>query len=214
MYKYLLFDLDGTLTESGEGIMNSAEYAFRSMGKEVPDRTVLRSFVGPPLKENFPRFGLNEAETAEAIRFFRSYFADRGWLENRPYDGVSDMCRQLADRGYRLIVATSKLEAQAVRIMEYFGLADMFTDIVGGDEQSARSAKADVIEYILNKHGIDRSEAVMIGDRFYDVNGAKACGLDAIGVTYGYGSAEELLEAGAVRVFDTVEELGRYLLDA
>lgn len=215
MYRYLIFDLDGTLTESGEGIMNSAEYAFKAMGRQVPDRTELRRFVGPPLKESFPRYGMDEAETEEAIRQFRVYFADRGWLENKPYEGIIELCGQLKESGYKLIVATSKIEFQAVRIMDHFGLKPYFLDVIGSDDASGRFSKADVVRFALNKYGIapDSGDAVMIGDRCYDVEGARECGLDTIGVSYGYGTRRELEDAGAKVVADSVEELGRYLQD-
>ena len=217
--KYLLFDLDGTLTESGEGIMNSAEYAFRAMGREVPDRAQLRSFVGPPLAESFPRFGIDKSETDEAIRQFRVYFTDKGWKEDKPYPGIEKLCRELYEKGYKLIVATSKLEAMAVRIIEYFGLKEYFLDVIGSIDKE-RASKADVINYAIKKYSIEintdawntltEDGAIMIGDRCYDVEGAGECGLKCVGVTYGYGTRAELTEAGAIAVVDTVEELGEF----
>lgn len=215
MVKFILFDLDGTLTESGEGIMNSAEYAFRALGREVPDRAELRTFVGPPLKESFPRYGLSDEETVEAIRQFRVYFAERGWKENRLYEGVDELCGKLCDRGCALIVATSKIEVQAIRIIEYFGLKEYFTDVVGSVDKD-RSSKAEVISYILEKYKIDKDmiaagEVVMVGDRCYDVSGAAAFGIPTIGVSYGYGTREELMEAGAAAVADTVYSLAELI---
>lgn len=200
--------------------MNSAEYAFRALEREVPSREELRRFVGPPLRESFPRYGLDSDETEEAIRQFRIYFADRGWLENRPYPGIVELCGKLKSRGYVLIVATSKIEVQAVRIMKHFGLEPYFTDIIGSDDESGRHSKSDVVRYAMEKYGITgksgsaedlKSEAVMIGDRSYDVIGAGECGLGTIGVSYGYGTVEELKNAGALAVADSVEELGRIL---
>lgn len=210
MYRYLLFDLDGTLTESGEGIMNAAAYAFKAMGRAVPDEDRLRAFVGPSLKESFSLYDMNEKQIDEAIRQFRVYFADRGWCENRPYPGIPELCEKLCGRGYTMMVATSKLESQAVRIVKHFGLEPFFEATVGSDDIT-RSGKADVVRYVLNKYDISPSEAVMIGDRFYDVKGAAACGLKTIGVAYGYGTRQELLDAGALTVADTVNELGRIL---
>lgn len=207
--KYILFDLDGTLTESGEGIMNSAEYAFRAMGREVPDRSELRTFVGPPLSESFPRYGFTKEETVEAIRQFRVYFKDRGWKENKPYEGIVPLCAKLAHNGYYLIVATSKIENMAQQIIDYFGMGDSFFDVVGSID-GERSTKAEVIAYTLKKHGISPEDAVMVGDRCFDVEGAAACGIATVGVTYGYGTRAELEEAGAVCVVGSVEELGDY----
>ncbi len=214
MYEYLFFDLDGTLTESGEGITNAAVYAFEKMGITVPDKEELLSFVGPPLSESFPRYGIGPEKVDEAIRIFREYYNDRGWCENKPYPGIKEMCARLSGCSYKLIVATSKRESQAVRIMDHFGLAPYFTDVIGNVEELGRKGKAQVIRYLLDKHGIgDASRVVMIGDRHYDVEGAAECGISTIGVTYGYGTREELSTAGAVAVFDTVEELCKYLTD-
>ena len=214
MYKYLFFDLDGTLTESGEGITNAAVYAFEKMGRTVPPKEKLLSFVGPPLSESFPRFGVEPEKVDEAIRIFREYYNERGWCENKPYPGIKEMCAELAECGYKLIVATSKRESQAVRIMDHFGLAPYFTDVIGNVEELGRKGKSQVIRYLLEKHEItDTSEVVMIGDRHYDVEGAAECGIRTIGVTYGYGTYEELKEAGAIAVLDTVEELREFLTD-
>ncbi len=210
---YLFFDLDGTLTESGEGITNAAKYAFEQMGTDIPPIEKLYSFVGPPLSESFPRFGVAPDKVDEAVRIFRVYYDKQGWCENVPYPGINDLCRRLRDYGYKLIVATSKRHTQAVRIIEHFGLAPCFTDVIGNDESVGRKTKSQVIEYLMNKHGItDPKNIMMIGDRCYDVEGAAKHGIETVGVTYGYGTREELESAGAAAVVDTVKELGEYLM--
>ncbi len=213
MYPYLFFDLDGTLTESGEGITNAARYAFEQMGMPVPAHEELFSFVGPPLSESFPKFGVAPEKVDEAVRIFREYYDKQGWCENVPYPGIADLCRRLQAYGYKLIVATSKRHTQAVRIMEHFGLAPYFTDVIGNDEESGRKTKSQVIEYLLKKHGItDPKDVVMIGDRCYDAEGAAKHGIETIGVSYGYGTRRELEDAGTVAVVDSVAELGSYLM--
>ena len=213
-YKYLFFDLDGTLTESGEGIVNGAIYSLEKMGMDIPPRQELYCFVGPPLSESVRRCGVTEPDKVdEAVRHFREYYDRQGWCENALYPGIDGLCRRLRDYGYKLIVATSKRHSQAVRIMEHFGLAPYFIDVVGNDEPSGRAGKSQVIEYLLTKHGItDPAEVVMIGDRHYDVDGAAKHGIKTIGVSYGYGTREELETAGAIAVADSVEELGDLLM--
>ncbi|MBO4584437.1 MAG: HAD hydrolase-like protein [Clostridia bacterium] len=194
-YRYVLFDLDGTLTESAPGITNAAAYALKAFGVDAKP-SELEFFVGPPLLGSFMRCGLTEAQAREAIDVYRDYYVARGMFENTPYDGVEDMLRRLREAGAELIVATSKPEPFSVQILERFGLAGYFSVIAGSTLDETRTEKPDVIEYALASAGVtDRSAAIMVGDRSYDVDGAKATGLDAMGVLYGYGSAEEFKEA-------------------
>ena len=194
-YEYALFDLDGTLTESAPGITNAAAYALKSFGVEAKP-SELEFFVGPPLHGSFMRCGLSDAQAREAIGIYREYYVDRGMFESLPYDGVAEALRRLKDAGVTLIVATSKPEPFAVRILEHFGLAEFFALIAGSTLDETRTSKRDVIEYALASAAVaDRAAAVMIGDRSYDIEGAKQTGLASMGVLYGYGSAEELAEA-------------------
>ncbi len=211
MYKYLLFDLDGTLTESGPGIMNAAEYALKYYGIDGEGRDKLKKFIGPPLKDSFMRFyGFDEYKALEAIVKFREYYNTKGWCENSPYPGVPEMLAGLKESGYVLIVATSKIERQAVRICEHFGLDIYLDDIVGSDD-TTRTKKDEVIRYVFEKHGIDDlSEVIMIGDREHDILGAKATGIKSMGVLYGYGNYEELEKAGADVIVERVEDIENY----
>ena len=211
MYKYLLFDLDGTLTESGPGIMNAAAYSLEYYGitRESADR--LKRFIGPPLKDSFMRFyGFGEEKALEAIVKFREYYNTKGWCENSPYPGVPEMLKDLKECGYTLIVATSKIEKQAVRICGHFGL-DIYLDDIVGSADGARSKKDEVIRYVLEKNRIsDLTEAIMIGDRKHDILGAKEAGIRSMGVLYGYGDSEELEKAGADVIVERVEDVTRY----
>ncbi|MCR5325004.1 MAG: HAD hydrolase-like protein [Lachnospiraceae bacterium] len=211
MYKYLLFDLDGTLTESGPGIMNAARFALEHYGISGWSDESLGRFIGPPLKDSFMRFcGFDEEKAVEAIVWFRKYYNTQGWCENSPYPGVPEMLRELKDCGYKLIVATSKIEGQAVRICDHFGLDSYLDDIVGSDDGN-RSKKDDVIRFVLEKNGVeDLSQAIMIGDREHDIFGAKAVGLKSMGVLYGYGDREELEAAGADIIVERVGDITRY----
>ena len=211
MYRYLLFDLDGTLTESGPGIINSARYALDHYG--IPQETdeTLRKFIGPPLKDSFMGYyGFSEEKAIEAISVFREYYNSKGWCENSPYPGIPQMLARLKENGYCLIVATSKIEKQAVRICEHFELDRYIDDIVGSDD-AVRTKKDEVIRYVLDKNNIvDKSGVIMIGDRKHDILGAKAVGLRSMGVLYGYGDRAELEEAGADIIAERVEDITRF----
>ena len=214
MYPYILFDLDGTLTDPGLGITNSIMYALKKFGIEETDRTSLYRFIGPPLRESFQRFyGFTEEQSEQATAYYREYFSDRGLYENAVYDGVETMLKTLQEQGRTLILATSKPEVFAVEILRYFKLEQYFTLIAGATMDASRNEKADVIAYALQTAGVrDLREAVMVGDREHDILGAKKNGLSAIGVLYGYGSAEELRRAGAIALAENSEALGRLLL--
>lgn len=210
--KYLLFDLDGTLTDSTEGILNCLIYAIERMGFEVPEDTNI--FLGPPIRQSFAEFlGMNGEQVDEAVRIFRERYSDTGLFENRVYDGIPGMLERLKSGGKRLMVATSKPQVYAVRIFEKFGLAQYF-EIVGGAElDGSRDYKDEVIEYVLAKAGItDRSTVLMIGDRRQDVLGAHKTDIECMGILWGYGSVEELTQAGADYIARTPQEAADMLL--
>lgn len=211
---YLLFDLDGTLTDSGEGIINSVIYALEAYGIHEEDRDALRSFVGPPLVESLTtRYGFTPEKADEAVEKYREYFTDKGMFENRVYEGIPQMLERLQAAGKTLLVATSKPTVYSVEILEHFGLAKYFTDIQGSCLDGTRMSKAEVVRFCLEVNGItDTSRAVMVGDRKYDVCGARQNGLDTVGVLYGYGKRQELLDAGAWKIAETVADLEELLL--
>lgn len=213
MYQTIFFDLDGTLTESAPGITRSVAYALKKWGIEVEDLRTLEPFVGPPLAESFARyFGFTPEQCNDGIRYYREYYVNKGLFENSVYPGIGDMLRELKNAGKRLIVATSKPEEMAVRILEHFQLADCFERIAGASMDEKRVEKADVLRYVIEDLGqVDLTKAVMVGDRENDVRGARENGLPCIGVLYGYGSREELTEAGTAKIADTVEELKKML---
>lgn len=212
-YDVILFDLDGTLTDSSPGIINSIIYALKKYDITVENRAELRKFLGPPLHESFREFyGFDEEKSMEAVRFYREYFSTKGLLENEVYDGIHSLLKNLCDKGKRLIVATSKPQEFTNRIMEHFGLCEYFELIAGSNMDGTRSKKAEVIEYALQKCQItDKSKVVMVGDRMHDIFGANAVGIDSIGVEYGYGDYDELHNAGATYIVKTVDELEKLL---
>lgn len=194
----VLFDLDGTLTDPFEGITNSVAYALNKFGIDVSDRRSLTPFIGPPLRESFSVFyGFSKKDAEKAVSYYREYYAETGIFENTVYDGIKDVLAELKARGKKLVVATSKPEIFAKRILEHFSLG-YFDFVAGATLDSARVTKSDVISYALREGGInDRSRTVMVGDRKHDVYGAKQNGIRCIGVLYGYGNKEELIQAGA-----------------
>ena len=208
-YSYLFFDLDGTLTDPGEGITNSVAYALEKFGISVADRAELYPFIGPPLIDSFMKlYGFSHEKAKLAVAYYREYFHDRGIFENRLYDGIPDLLKRLTDAGKTLVVATSKPEPFARRIVEHFGLSEYFTLVAGASFDETRSEKWDVIEYAIKSLGLtDRKNIVMIGDRKHDIIGAKKTGLDSIGVLWGYGDRAELADAGADHVVAEIQNL-------
>ncbi|MCR4792251.1 MAG: HAD family hydrolase [Lachnospiraceae bacterium] len=212
-YEHILFDLDGTLTDSGPGIMNGFEYAMRKMGMDVPDRSSLRRFVGPPLGVSWEEtLGFPPEEAQKGIAFYKEYYAEKGVYENEVYSGVRELLSELRSHGKKLYVATTKAEPMVEVVMDHFGLRDFFSGIAASNNVD-RINKIDVIKYILEECGVtDTEKAVMVGDRHYDITGAQHFGLDSIGVLYGYGNREEMEKAGATYIADTVGDIAKIIL--
>ncbi|MCQ2430306.1 MAG: HAD family hydrolase [Clostridia bacterium] len=210
----VLFDLDGTLTDPKEGITKSAAFALRHFGIDA-DPDSLTAFIGPPLNDSFSRyFGLDPEQCVEAVRQYRVRFSDVGWAENIPYPGIRELLDTLRAQGMTLLVATSKPEVFARRILEHFGLADCFADICGITMSERETmTKADVIRLVMARNGVDPASCVMVGDRLHDVEGGHEAGLPVVGVLYGYGSREELEAAGADFIAADTDELEKLLID-
>lgn len=210
MYKAILFDLDGTLTESGEGITKSVRYALEKLGKPAPPLEELRVFVGPPLMEQFMKYAdLDEEGARLAVKYYRERYSTVGIFENRPYPGVEEMLAELRAKGYSLAVASSKPERFVLQILEHFQLRDYFDEVVGSEMDGRRTSKAEVIEEALARLDLSahREQVVMVGDKEHDVLGARACGLSCVAVSYGYGTEEELLAAGPLKIVDSAAQI-------
>ena len=212
--KYILFDLDGTIIDSKEGITKGIQFSLEAFGIHIEDRDELAQFIGPALRDTYKEFyGFNDQEAELALEKYREYFAPIGVYENVLYDGIVDLFEELKEAGKVLIIATAKPIVYAEKILKYHNIRDYFSFVAGCELDGRRSTKKEVIQYIFESMKItDPQSAIMIGDRDYDVIGAKETGLDSIGVCYGFGSLEELKDAGATYIVRDVEELSRLLM--
>lgn len=229
-YKYLLFDLDGTLTDPKEGITTSVQYALQSFGIEEPDLEKLTPFIGPPLRDSFMHFyGFDEEQAERAVEKYREWFRPKGIYQNAIYPGIREMLSKLRESGKVLAVASSKPQIFVEQILRHFGIYGYFTVIVGSELDGKRGTKEEVVEEALRQLGAGKKSgkeaegtgktgkgdglaAVMIGDRKFDIAGGKEHGLVTVGVAFGYAEKGELEAAGADYVAHTVEELGRLLM--
>lgn len=212
MKRHLLFDLDGTLTDPMVGITSSVKYALSKFGIKVKYLKELTPFIGPPLAESFQKYyAMNEEEANRAVGYYREYFSPTGIFENEIYPGVADMLADLEGAGFCLYLATSKPRVYALRILRHFGIDEYFSYVGGSELDGTRVKKEEVIAHVLDVCGITPKEALMVGDRLHDIEGAAACGVESVGVLYGYGSREELKKAGADYMMETVKDLGRFL---
>ena len=211
-YDVILFDLDGTLTNSELGITTCVQHALRHFGIEVEDRRTLRHFIGPPLLDSFMKhYNMSKEQAEEAVVKYRERFSTVGLFENEVYPGIDSLLEKLKQEGKLLATASSKPENFVLQILEHFGLDGYFDEIAGAElSTSGRNSKEAVLRYVLDRLGVeDLSTAVLVGDTKFDVQGAKTLGIDCIGVTYGFGTAAEL--KGCVAVADSVAELEKIL---
>jgi len=207
-YETILFDLDGTLTDPGEGITKSVRYALSRFGIDEADRAKLEAFIGPPLPASFREFyGFDEAQSTLAVSYYREYFAETGIYENAVYPEIPGLLSRLVDTGYRLVLATSKPAVFAVKILDRFALSPFFSAVYGSELDGRFSDKTELIAKILVCERIEAKTAVMVGDRKHDIIAAKNNGIDSAGVAYGYGTPAELDAAAPTHRATTGAEL-------
>lgn len=220
MYDTILFDLDGTLTDSSEGITKSIEYALNKMGVSCDDRNELKKYIGPPLTVSFSDYFEGE-DIDKAVKLYRERYSEIGWKENRVYDGVPEMLECLKKAGKRIYMATSKPEHFAKRIAEYFDFAKYFDVVCGASMDLLRYNKQQVVEYALSLAGValdaegkvpKDAGVLMVGDRHHDVEGAGALGIKTLGVTYGFGTGEELISSGAICIVDSPDKVAELII--
>lgn len=216
MYKYIFFDLDGTLTDSKEGILNCLKYSIERIGDTVPDESRLLRFIGPPLLDSYMNFcGYTEEKARRAIALYRERYEPVGKFENVPADGAVELCKRLKEKGYILALASSKPEHMCIDICNEYGFTP-YLDTISGSKPDIDDTKADVIRKAMHRLNLtekDKPSILMVGDRKFDVLGAAECGLDCVGVEFfGYASPNELKDAGAVAVVSTCAALEEYIL--
>ncbi len=213
-YEYIFFDMDGTVSESAPGIIDSIIYALNLLGIEETDREKLKDFVGPPLLESFPKYyGIEGEQLMETVRNFQVYFREKGIWGNEMYPDIPQVLKSLKENGRRIVLATSKPELFAKEIIDRYKIGEYFDFVAGSVMDETRTLKHEVIEYAIENMGIsDRSSILMVGDRRFDVEGADKCGIDCMGVLYGYGTREELESAGAAYIAETVLDIARIIL--
>ncbi len=215
MFKYLFFDLDGTVTDSAEGILNSVAYALNKLGISVEDKSTLLPFVGPPLTDSFKSiYGFDDEKSQLGVKYYREYYSDKGIFENKVYSGIENMLINLRSKGKKIILATSKPQNYAEIILDHFGISKYFDIIAGSTFDCSRRTKTDVLNYAIEQIGMtDYSQGIMIGDRKHDIIGAKEVGIKCIAVMYGYGNRNEFQTYGADYIIDDVEQLEIFLSD-
>lgn len=213
-YKYVFFDLDGTLTDPQEGITNCVKYALEYFGIHEEDHSKLMRFIGPPLVDSFREFyGFDQGRALSAVEKYRERFSETGIFENRVYDGVYDMLQKLIDAGRVLVLATSKPKIYADRIMSKYRLRPYFKLISGSELDGTRNVKNEVIDYAIDKLGCERDRVIMVGDRKHDILGAKKCSVASCGVRFGYAEEGELEDAGADFIADSMDDLLKILMN-
>ena len=210
-YRHVLYDLDGTLIDPVAGITNSILHALHKLNIVEPEPDALKDFIGPPLAASFKRrYGLDDRLAWRAVEYYREYFTDQGIYENRLYPGIKELLARQAEKA-AIYLATSKPTLYARRILRHYGLHTLFRDVVGSRMDGGRTDKADIVAMVMAKNGLGADETVMVGDRAYDVQGARANGVDAIAVAYGYGPLAELRAAGPAWLASSVAELSNLL---
>lgn len=203
----ILLDLDGTITNPYIGITNGIMYAYEKLGMDIPERSTLRSYIGPPLTVGFSEHGFNEEQIRRAVLFYREYYGQTGLFENELIPGTLDFLTELKKRGKRICLATSKPEVFTVRILEKFGISGYFDFVGASSLDGSRDSKRAVIEYVLENIGAESSECVMVGDRMHDIIGAHDAGMKCIGVLVGFGSRDEFIEYGADYIAETLNDI-------
>ncbi|MDR2706227.1 MAG: HAD hydrolase-like protein [Planctomycetaceae bacterium] len=213
-YHHVLFDLDGTLTDPYWGITNSIKYALNKFNIAEQNDHKLKSFIGPPLEQSFMEYyHFNKNEAKKAIEFYREYYSVKGIYENKLYHGIDIVLKTLNSKNINCIVATSKLEKYAVKVLQHFNIDLYFSGVAGSNLEGTLVEKEDIIEYIIKKYKLEKEKTIMVGDRKYDIIGAKNNGINSIGVLYGYGTQKELEEIKPTYLCNNIDELLKLLLE-
>ncbi len=215
MLDTIIFDLDGTLSESAEGITKSVQYMLEKFGIIEPDLKKLECFIGPPINVSLKNlYGFDDDKAWRGVAYYRERFLEKGIYENHPYDGIEDMLKELKSAGKTLAIATAKPQPQTDDIIKRYGYNKYFDVVKGPDASSKSHTKADIVREVIEILNCDKSRTIMVGDKSHDIEGAKANEIKSLGVLYGYGSRQELEQSGADFIVETVKELKEFLLNS
>lgn len=209
-YKCLFWDLDGTITDSLDGVRNGFIYAFKHYGIQLPMEEY-KKFVGPPLRESFGLYFDNDKDIDNAISLYREYYLPRTTSENKLFDGIDNVLKTIRDYGYKMYIATSKGEEMALKVLNHFGIFDYFDRVFGADMRKGRVEKEQILDYAFKELSCDKTDCLMIGDTMYDVRGAEHIGIDCLACLYGYGDNEELLKSDIIGSVETPQDLVYFL---
>lgn len=213
-YKYdtVFFDFDGTIADTGEGIFDSVKYAIEEMGfSPLPDSR-LRTFIGPPVFKSFKReLGMNDEQAAKAVEKYRERYSESGIFKLRVYDGIEDLIKELKNSGIKVAIASSKPEKFVMRLIDYLKISHLIDFIAAPESDKAPEGKTVLVERAVNHFGVSKTRALMVGDRYFDIDGANGAGVESIGVTFGYGSREELINAGSTYLADNAEDIRKII---
>lgn len=216
-YDYVIFDFDGTVTDTGEGILKSLQYSFVAMGKDAPDLSDLKKFIGPPIHYSYVNFySISEDEVGEYIKKYRERYRAKGIYECYIYDGMKELIETLRENGVKIGIASSKPIKLIYDVMEYLGITDLFDSVSGTQfDDSNHCGKADLVRDAMKQLGaIDKTKVLMVGDRYFDIDGAAGAGVDSCGVLFGYGSKEEFLEHNATYIVENADEIKNIVFNA
>ncbi len=215
-YHTVAFDLDGTLTDPYRGLSSAFRYAFRKMGIDYGGEEVLKSFIGPPIRELWQQlYSITKEQSEKTVEYFREYFSVYGWWDNVPYSGIHTLLAELKRAGKRIVLATSKPDVYSSKILERFSLSEYFDFSEGASFDTSREKKADVLKYALDSIGLNEADydgVILVGDTKFDIIGANEIGVDSVGVLWGYGEEEELRSLGASYIAENMDALGKILL--
>ena len=217
MFRYVIFDFDGTVVDTGEGIIKSLQYSFEQMGREIPDMSDLRKFIGPPIHYSYTHYyGVSEDEVGEYIRKYRERYTVRGIYECELYEGLTQLIDRLKKKGIRVGIASSKPLRLIYNVADYLGITDKFDAVIGVRiDDSNHSTKTGLILEAMEIMGAaDKSEVLMVGDRLYDIEGARGAGVKSCGVLWGYGSREEFIDYKADYIVSKAEEIEKLVFES
>ena len=211
-YDAVFFDFDGTIADTGAGIFNSVSYAIAAMGfPPLPDDR-LRTFIGPPVFDSFKReLGLNDEDAAKAVEKYRERYSESGIYQLEVYNGIEELIKELKNSGIKVAIASSKPEKFVVRLIDYLNISHLIDFIAAPESDKAPDKKTVLVERAVKHFGVDKTRALMVGDRYFDIDGANGAGVESIGVTFGYGSREELEKAGSTYLVDNAEEIRKII---